>query len=184
MKEIYTKNKLADMFDMKSTTVAKILEVTKTTADGKRGPNLAYTYDTFLEAKEKYYSSENQQDEILEFPEEKNLDEKIDEADLRLKLARIEELEIKNAKAKNEWVSRDSAERFVQYVVRLFAGSILDICRKHNEEELYNDIVSDLTHEIEGYIVEKGFDHIVSEEAQEKIRDIVEETPKKEDFSI
>lgn len=165
--DLLTVNKIATTYKMGKDTVLRVLEETHTDPDGTVGRWAGYSKDSWETALDTYYK------EIGEVQREK--EESDSDIRRRINLAKAEELELKNAEKKGKLVSRESAERFVQFVIRLFASKLEDICRSNRQEELYNSAVNSAMKEIDGYLTDTGFSYEVPSANKKQIETIVQE---------
>lgn len=182
-KELYTKKQLAELYQLRKDTVFKILNYSSVSPDGKVVRYPGYYSDTFESAKKKYYDNFSIQAEEQEDQPESDLDERTRIAKLRINEAKAEEAELSIAERKNSLVSRILAEQFLYFVVSLFTEKIRELTRSMDNDELYNVYVEDCYAEIEAYINEKGFGYMVDEQAQQKVKEILEDIQNDEESS-
>lgn len=168
---LYTRKQLGNMYGISQNLTTKILQ--NIHPEGASGRWPAYKEETFLKAKNDYYSSlklqadhesEISNDGLL--TEDSPLERKVLEADLRCKLAKAESLETDNLERRNNLVSRKDVEDLFRFIVKTYAETLRETTKA--QDDYYNMLCESLTKEIHSYIRGEKISNIISEEVEEE----------------
>jgi hypothetical protein len=171
---------LASLHNLRGETVSKILK--NVSPDGTVGRWPGWSVATFEIARKDYYANikvnaENEAEVHSDGSDIHGLEKEIDEADLRVKIARAEALELDNAERRNTLVARKSVEDFFRFLMTCFAEKLRDLTRENHQDDLYNMLCEEIFKDIEGYVNERGIEHIITPEVIEEFDKIVDEEP-------
>lgn len=149
--DLYNISQLATHFATTPKTAKKILDGIP--AEGEVGIYPAWSVEAFAKARVSYQakqrlSAQRQHYTSTQVSEQTSA---LQEADLRAKLARCEQLEINNLKEKKLLVSKKAAVDYINYFAGLNTRELKSLAAT---DELYNMSVESIARESEAYVAE------------------------------
>lgn len=165
--DLYTKRQIAQLAGLDIVTVQRVL--LKVKPDGKLSKWAAWLYSTF---EENYKIYQETLPEPLDISDD-NESRHNDPIDIELKQERILKLKIENKLRLNELFPKKYIYELIAYHSHIVSTKIKELIQQipDHEDDLYNEIITDIRKSLESFICENGLEYIIQDNELQTIID-------------